>query len=80
MLPRWNENRLTAKPLAGGAEPGGNGDFTLSVATKTRQKPRGPGGGGGPIGSRASVGWAKCHAFYQHRRVVFFDLIGRRRF
>src|SRR2546428_322989 len=28
------------QPLAGGVEPGGNGDSTLSIATKTRQKPR----------------------------------------
>ncbi len=52
------------QPLAGGVEPGGNGDSTLSLATKTRQKPRDPGRGGGPIGSPAPMGWAKCQSFY----------------
>ena len=65
------------QPLAGGVEPGGNGDSTLSVATKTRQKPRDPGRGGGPIGSPAPMGWAKCQSFYLHRRIGFLDLIGR---
>ena len=65
------------QPLAGGVEPGRNGDSTLSVATKPRQKPRDPGRGGGPIGSPAPMGWAKCQSFYLHRRIGFFDLIGR---
>ena len=65
------------QPFAGGVEPGGNGDSTLSVATKTRQKPRDPGRGGRPIGSPAPMGWAKCQSFYLHRRIGFLDLIGR---
>jgi len=68
------------QPLAAGAEPGRNGDSALSVATKPRQKPRDPGGGGGPIGSPALMGWSKCQSFYMHRRIGFFDLIGRRGF
>jgi hypothetical protein len=69
------------QPLAGGVEPEGNGDSTLSVATKTRQKSRDPGRGGGPIGSPAPMmGWAKCQSVYLHRRIGFFDLIGRRDF
>src|SRR6267143_356865 len=63
--------------VASGFEAGGNGDSTLSVATKTRQKPRDPGRGGGPIGSPAPVGWAKCQSFDLHRRIGFLDLIGR---
>jgi len=65
------------QPLAGRVEPGGNGDSTLSVATKTRQKPRDRGRGGGPIGSPAPMGWAKCQSFYLHRRIGFLDLVGR---
>jgi hypothetical protein len=65
------------QPLAGGVEPGRNGDSTLSVATKTRQKSRDPGRGGWPIGSPAPMGWAKCQSFYLQRRIGFLDLIGR---
>src|SRR6266404_2129731 len=65
------------QPLAGGVEPGGNRYSTLSVATKTRQKPRDPGRGGGQIGSPAPMGWAECQSFYLHRRIGFFDLVGR---
>ncbi len=65
------------QPLAGGVERGGNGDSTLSVATKTRQKPRDPGRGGGPIGSPAPMGWAKRQSFHLHRCIGFLDLIGR---
>jgi len=65
------------QPPAGGVERGGNGDSTLSVATKTRQKPRDPGRGGGPIRSRAPMGWAKCPPFYLHRRISFLELVGR---
>ena len=56
---------------------GGNGDFTLSAATRTRQKPRDRGRGGGPIGSSAPVGRAKRQSFDLHRRIGFLDLIGR---
>ena len=66
-----------SQPLDGGVEPGGNGGSALSVATKTRQKPRDPGRGGGPIGSPAPMGWAKCQPFYLHRRIGFLDPIGR---
>ena len=69
--------RANPQPLAGGVERGGNCDSTLSVATKTRQKPRDPGRGGGPIGSPAPMGWAKCQPFYLHRRIGFLDLTGR---
>jgi len=65
------------QPLAGGVEPGGNGDSALSVATKTRQKPRDPGRSGGPVGSPAPMGWAKCQSVYLHRRIGFLDLISR---
>ena len=65
------------QPLAGGVEPAGNRDSAISAATRTRQKPRDPGRGGGPIGSPAPVGWAKCQSFYLHRRIGFLDLIGR---
>ena len=63
--------------LAGGVEPGGNRDSTLSVATKTRQKPRDPGRGGGPIGSPAPMGWAKRQSFGLQRHTGFLALIGR---
>src|SRR5258705_1648592 len=36
-----------------------------------------PGTGGGPIGSLAPMGWAKCQPFYLHRGIGFLDLIGR---
>src|SRR6266850_1116056 len=65
------------QPLAGGVKPGGNRYSTVSVATKTRQKPRDPGRGGGQIGSPAPMGWAECQSFYLHRRIGFFDLVGR---
>ena len=65
------------QPLAGGVEPKRNGDPALSAATKTRQKPRDRGRGGGPIGSPAPMGRAKCQSFYLHRRIGFLDLIGR---
>jgi hypothetical protein len=65
------------QPLAGGVEPGGNGDSTLSVAAKPPQKPRDPGRGGGPIGSPAPMDWAKCQSFYLHQRIGFLDLTGR---
>jgi hypothetical protein len=41
---------------------------------------RDPGRGGGPIGSPAPMGWAKCQSFYLHRRIGFLDLIGREGF
>jgi hypothetical protein len=68
------------QPFAAGAEPGRNGDSTVSIATKPRQKPRDPGRGVGPTGSPAPMGWARCQSFYLHGRIGFFDLIGRRDF
>ena len=65
------------QPLDGGVEPRGNRDSAVSAATRTRQKPRDRGRGGGPIGSPASVGRAKRQSFYLHRRIGFLDLIGR---
>jgi len=32
------------------------------------------------IGSPPAMGWSKCQSFYMHRRIGFFDLIGRRDF
>ena len=65
------------QPLAGGVEPGRNGDSTLSVATKTRQKPLDSSRGGGSSGSSASVGGAKRQSFGLHRHNGFLALIGR---
>src|SRR6266481_7168381 len=63
------------QPLAGGVEPGGDGDSTLSVATRTCQKPRDPGRGGGPIGSPAPMGRAKRQSFGLHERASFLERI-----
>jgi nitronate monooxygenase len=52
------------QPLAGGVEPGGNGDSALSVATKSRQRPHDPARGGGPIRSPAPMRWAKRQSFF----------------
>jgi len=54
------------QPLDGGVEPGGNGNSAVSAATRTCQKPRDGGGGGGPIRSSAPMGWAKCQCFDLH--------------
>ena len=71
-LARGIHNRLMEELNREGTEI-----LAISAATRTRQKPRDPGRGGGPIGSPAPMGWAKCQSFYLHRRIGFLDLIGR---
>ena len=51
------------EPPAGRVEPAGNRNSAISPATSTRQKPRDPCRGSGPIGSPAPMGWAKCQSF-----------------
>jgi len=71
-LARGIHNRLLEE-----VEPGRNGDSTLSVATKTRQKPLDSSRGGGSSGPSASVGGAKRQSFGLHRHNGFLALIGR---
>src|SRR4029077_15924388 len=65
-----------SQPLDGGVESRGNRDPAISTATSARQKPLDGGGGGGPIGSAASVGWAKRRSFSSQRRLGLLGFPG----
>jgi hypothetical protein len=65
------------QPRDGGIEPKRNRDLALSAATRTHQKSHYRSRSCGPGRSCAYVGRSKRQSFHLHRRIGFFDLIGR---
>ena len=56
----WKTRSGNPQRLDGGVEPKRNGDLAVPTTTRSDKKPFNPRGGGGPIGSSASVRPAKA--------------------